>query len=341
MKRYLVLGHLGLGTERLDGQIVKTRSIYDLLVKQGLNVSYFDTQDFSANRLSFFRMLRLISKVDVVLYVPAQSNLKWIFPLIFLFSKLRRTEVLYFVVGGWLVEFLQNKPLHRSMLKRIKCIFPETKTMCDGLINSYNINNVKTFPNFRNTTYTPLIRESSDKDTLKLVFMARVNKFKGYDVIFSFVDYAISSNLNVQVDFYGPIAFDDVEDFNTKVNRYSIVAYKGPLRPEEISETLSNYDLLLLPTRYYTEGFPGSIMDAYIAGLPVIVTNWMHSHEFVVDGETGYIVPFDDPQSAFNEKIHLLYNDRVLLNNLKAKSIDFSKRFMAQSALDIIIPYLS
>lgn len=336
-----MLGHLGIGTERLDGQIVKTRSIYDLLVEQGLDVSYFDTQDFSTSRFSFFRMLRLISKVDVVFYVPAQSNLKWIFPIIFLLAKLSRTEVLYFVVGGWLVEFLQNKPLHRMFLKRIKCIFPETQMMCNGLRNSYNINNVQTFPNFRNTDYIPVVNESTNEDTLKLVFMARVNKFKGYDVIFSFAEYALSSNLNVLVDFYGPIAFDDVEDFNTKVQRYSNVSYKGALRPEDISETLSHYDILLLPTRYYTEGFPGSIMDAYIAGLPVIVTNWMHSHEFVVDGETGYIVPFHDPQSDFNEKIHFLYNDRELLKNLKTNSIKFSKRFMAQSAIDILNPYLS
>lgn len=341
MKRYLVLGRLELGTERLDGQIVKTRSIYDLLVGQGLDVSYFDTLDFNTSKMSFFRMLRSISKADVVLYVPAQSNLKWIFPIIFLFAKLKRTEILYFVVGGWLVEFLQNKPLHRTLLKRIKCIFPETQKMCDGLIRTYEINNVQTFPNFRNTNYIPVVKESVAEDTLKLVFMARVNKFKGYDVIFSFVDYALSVDLDVQVDFYGPIAFDDADDFNSKVQRYSNVSYKGALQPEEISETLSCYDILLLPTRYFTEGFPGSIMDAYIAGLPVIVTDWMHSHEFIVDGETGYIVPFDDPQSAFNEKIHLLYNDRVLLNNLKAKSIDFSKRFTAPSALDIIIPYLS
>lgn len=341
MKKYLVLGHLGIGTDRLDGQIVKTRSIYNLLAEQGFDVSYFDTQDFTTSKLSIFRMLKLISSVDIVLYVPAQNNLKWIFPLIFLFAKVVGTDILYFVVGGWLVEFLQNKPFHRMMLKRIKGIFPETQKMCEGLISRYCINNVQTFPNFRNTNYIPVIRESTVEDALKLVFMARVNKSKGYDIIYSFVDYALSSNLNVIVDFYGPIAFDDVDDFKGKLQKYPNVSYKGALEPEEISETLVNYDLLLLPTRYYTEGFPGSIMDAYIAGLPVIVTDWMHSREFVVDGETGYIVPFDDPQLDFNQSIERLYNDRVLLNNLKANSIKFSRKFMAQSALDILNPYLS
>ena len=82
---------------------------------------------------------------------------------------------------------------------------------------------------------------------------------------------------------------------------------------------LINYDVMLLPTEIYTEGFPGSILDAYIAGIPVIATEWKHSHEFIDDKFTGFIVPFGDCQNEFNDKILTLYNDRELLLQMKQK----------------------
>lgn len=38
---------------------------------------------------------------------------------------------------------------------------------------------------------------------------------------------------------------------------------------------------MLLPTHYYTEGLPGSVLDAYMSGIPIIVSRWKHASEFV------------------------------------------------------------
>ena len=74
------------------------------------------------------------------------------------------------------------------------------------------------------------------------------------------------------------------------------------LSQEIISRTLVNYDLMLFPTRYYTEGLPGTIIDAYIANLPVIATEWKHAREFIKDGETGFIVRFDNCQKNLTQE---------------------------------------
>ena len=47
---------------------------------------------------------------------------------------------------------------------------------------------------------------------------------------------------------------------------------------------------MLFPTFFYGEGFAGIFIDAFIAGLPVIATDWSLNSEIVTDGETGIIV---------------------------------------------------
>ena len=53
------------------------------------------------------------------------------------------------------------------------------------------------------------------------------------------------------------------------------------------------YDALVLPSRL--EGFPVTIAEAMLAGLPVVATDVGSVAEAVVPGETGWIVPPEDP----------------------------------------------
>ena len=59
------------------------------------------------------------------------------------------------------------------------------------------------------------------------------------------------------------------------------------------------------------------ITGAYIAGIPVVATNWKYAHEFIDDRTTGCIVPFGDCQKEFNERILDLYHDRRKLEAMK------------------------
>ena len=109
--KVLVLGYFGYETNQIDGQTIKTRDVYTLL-KNSSNeeVSYFDTQSFQKSKFKLLSLLLALIKADIVFYLPAQNNLKFIFPVVYLISKLSSTKINYLVVGGWLVEFLKNKP---------------------------------------------------------------------------------------------------------------------------------------------------------------------------------------------------------------------------------------
>lgn len=55
---------------------------------------------------------------------------------------------------------------------------------------------------------------------------------------------------------------------------------------------------MLFPTYWSGEGFPGVIIDAYIAGVPVIASDWNFNKEVVSD-DFGIIVPPRDENSLF------------------------------------------
>lgn len=79
--------------------------------------------------------------------------------------------------------------------------------------------------------------------------MARVNKMKGLDWIFELAEAIEEQHLQdrISITFYGPILEDDKSYFEENVSRFSFVEYKGILEPKDIHESLSNYDVMLLP----------------------------------------------------------------------------------------------
>lgn len=338
MKRILVLGYFGYLTNQLDGQTVKTRDIYRLVTdKSAEAVGFFDTENFKKNIFSVFKMFYLLVKCRTLLYIPAHNNLKFIFPAIFLLSFIFRFKINYFVVGGWLVGYLKNKHLHCLFLRHINGIFTETNLMKCELEKNYNMSNVVVFPNFRIHDFRE--RSLSQSESLRIVFMSRINKLKGLDIVFLIAEYIKNNGLDIIIDFYGPINLNDKSYFDAEIAKYEFTHYFGVLEPDKINSTLCGYDLLILPTRYFTEGFPGAILDAYISGIPVLVSQWKHATEFVENGVTGYICPLEDP-SRFTDIVVQLFKDRELLSVLKKNARSKSDLYSADVAWETMCKYI-
>jgi len=87
------------------------------------------------------------------------------------------------------------------------------------------------------------------------------------------------------------------------------VRFLGSRDREEIPEILAITDIFLLPSLW--EGLPTAIIEAMAAGCPVVATAVAGTPEVVIDGETGFLVPPQDPV-ALARKIKLLLQDQPL-----------------------------
>jgi glycosyltransferase involved in cell wall biosynthesis len=78
---------------------------------------------------------------------------------------------------------------------------------------------------------------------------------------------------------------------------------------QDIPELLREIDIFVLPS--LSEGLPLSALEAMAAGKPVVATDVGGTGEAVLDGQTGFLVPAEDPQ-ALSDKITYLLKHRDL-----------------------------
>lgn len=344
-KHILVVGAFGYKQNQLDGQTVKTRNIYTLLKEryEGV-VEAFDTLATRSNPMLLFHLVGQLIKCRTLLLLPAHNNWTYLFPVLYVLSKILRYEIVIVCIGGWQVEYFKGidtkaHKLQMRLAKRVKVVLAEMNKVEQDLRTELGFDNTQVLYNFRHIDTT--LQNTHQEATLRLVFMARINRKKGYETIFNLAQYIRDNLMNITIDFYGPITQEDKLHFMQLVEaNKDIVTYKGVLQPHEIASTLVKYDIMLFPTQYYTEGLPGTIIDAYTASLPVIATQWKHATEFIDDGVTGYIVPFDNCQDAFNEAVCTLYNDRKLLAKMKLNAHNAVLRYTEDSTWKVLSNYI-
>lgn len=342
-KRILIIGYFGYISNQLDGQTIKTRNLYELLCSKVGNVEYFDTQGFKYSRLSFFRMVKKMIRCDELLYLPGKNNLMYIFPVIFIFSRICRFNISYFIVGGWLDLYLEHKPIHRFMLRNIKVMLAESVHLKRSLIEKYAFNNVELLPNFRSDV--PDIKTCGSSGRFNIVFMARICEDKGINTVFRFADYLIKNNLikddyPIHINFYGMLdCIEDENAFRNNINKYDFVKYGGVINANDVYSKLSENDVLVLPTKYPGEGLPGSIIESYIVGIPVVVSNWRFLPEFVDHGKTGFVYDLKNEQEFYNYILDL-YNNVELLNYMKQQAKIKGQEYTDVNAWKIIKKYI-
>jgi glycosyltransferase involved in cell wall biosynthesis len=75
-------------------------------------------------------------------------------------------------------------------------------------------------------------------------------------------------------------------------------------RVPDVTAWLERATLLVHPARW--EGFGLGVLEAMLAGLPVVASDVSSLPELVVDGETGYLVPPDDPAALARSVVRAL-----------------------------------
>lgn len=348
MKRneILVFGYFGHKSGKLDGQTVKTRAC-EALLREKLDekttlLRTFDTESLHSQPWRIIKWLCLVLRTDKVVYLPAHNNLRFFFPVLYFLSRLFRFEIIYILIGGWLPELIKDKPFFIKKLGRIKAVLAEGKTVADTLTQRYQWNNVQVMYNFRLQREENITTSTHNTgDVFRLVFMSRITRKKGIDVVFAVAEKFQNKN-TLKIDFYGPVFEEDKNHFHAQIKRYENVQYKGVLEPQNIVQTLSEYDALILPTRYATEGCPGAVIDAYRAGLPVLVSAWNSAGDYVDHKKTGYIVPMDEQET----ETYVRYIDNWISNkeshrNMKEAALAKAQFFTAEAAWMVLDPFLS
>ena len=112
------------------------------------------------------------------------------------------------------------------------------------------------------------------------------------------------------------------------------IKYKGCIDSDKSVEVLKNYFLLLFPTRFKTEGIPGTIIDAFAAGVPVIYSKWENCDEILENKVNGVVFEFEDIEN-FKDKLDNI-NNIINISEAKKNCLLSAQKYTEEAAFEII-----
>ena len=269
----------------------------------------FDRIIISASSVSTYRLLRILKH----------------FP-----KKIEKT--FYFVIGGYFPQGLKTEEFDISFYRGLKGIVVEGEMLKQQILTVEELDNIFVIPNFKSFDFiTKNYTEHYKSNCIKCVFISRITRTKGVDTIFGAVKILSAEGYEnlFSVDLFGKIENTYLQEFLAEIES-SKCSYKGHLdlmnNSSESYRLLSDYHVMLFPTRWKGEGFPGVIIDAFVAGLPVIASDWNMNSELIVNGKSGFLIPVDD-SIALAVAMREVIDNRVQILKMAENSTKESESF--------------
>ncbi len=162
------------------------------------------------------------------------------------------------------------------------------------------------------------------KDTdFVMLYPAELNKNKNQTMLIIVMEKLVGKYPNIHLLLPGK---DSLEGYHR-----DLVDHKGLSKNIHLLGYRADIPLLfkaanLSVSASYREGLPVHIIEAMMAGLPVVSTQCRGAKELIADGENGYLVHINDTDSMAG-KIVAIMDGSDVTDKLGAKSFDMAQRY--------------
>lgn len=347
MKPICVCGHFAFGKNKLNGQTIKTIITSQELAKaigEG-NMMYVDTAGIHCMLMLIPRLFWAAIKCNHILIFPARKGLRVIIPILAFLRLFLSFKTHHLVIGGWLAGVLAERPsLEKMYAKVVTYIYVETSVLGQAL-KERGYSQTVLMPNFKNLKILEPqeLPDFIPNAPLRVCTFSRVMEQKGIDEAVWAVTRANEKlgRAAYSLTVYGPVERGEEEWFEKlQSNMPDCAKYGGVIPYDRSTEVLQGSFALLFPTHFYTEGVPGTLIDAYASGVPVIASRWESFADVVAEGETGYGYAMGEADALCKMLIDFAQHpDKVL--SLRANCIDKAKDFLPQNLLPILLERLN
>lgn len=340
-----VIGHFGNGKNLLNGQTIKTKIITEGL-KEKLGekeVICVDTHG-GLKKLPkiFFEIYGITKKCKNIIMFPAHNGILFIAPTMLIWGRIFDRKLHYVVIGGWLAQFLQKHRMLKRILLKFDGIYVETTTMKKNM-EELGFSNVIVIPNCKKLD---ILNEKelscSVSKPYKLCTFSRVIKEKGIEDAIKCIYEINTKNEKIiyELDIFGQIGVEYKKRFLELQSKFpQYIKYCGEIPFSESVKIIKEYDLLLFPTRFYTEGIPGTIIDAYASGVPVLASKWENYSDIIDDEMTGIGYEFENVLD-FKEKLYYLMTHSEKIVNMKKNCLKKAELFTVDFNMKKFIEFL-
>jgi glycosyltransferase involved in cell wall biosynthesis len=158
-----------------------------------------------------------------------------------------------------------------------------------------------------------IVERACQPGPLRIIFVGSVIQRKRLHILLA--GLADLPHRNWQLDVIGRITVDPiyVEFIRRQIRRAGLeplVNLRGSLSDADLAIRLSHSHLLAVPSSY--EGFGIVYLEGMGFGLPAIASTAGAAHEIITQGQNGFLVPPDDPETL-TQHLQTLSQDRERL----------------------------
>ena len=327
----------------IGGQHLKVltiqRSLSDLVGKE--NLKSVSTHDFKKRSVRILiDTVRGAYRSEHVFSILARNGLQYLLPLLVVLSFVTKAKNHYVVVGGWLPETAARSRWICWILKRVDFVYVESEAMKVKMQTFLDLSHISVIPNYRRCERVAWSHlDARNGPVLKILYLSRVSREKGVFVAMDAVtDCSIQMpEIELRFEIWGPIADDDQKEFFRRVSQNEeLLKYRGVATGSQchVIDLMAEYDLFLFPSFYPGEGQSGALIEAQLAGLPIVATNWRYNAEVVRDGENGMIV---EPKNIehMTAALKLMLSDARMRNDYAIASWEGALLYSENRALEI------
>ncbi len=294
-KRFLLIGPLpNLAIQKTGGARISFSYLIDFFERRQVVHYVINSRSHERGWQKIFNplyvlvaILKNLSKVDVLFVNESKGGAAFLFPLTFFLARIFGKKIIFRPFGSGLKEQYQassswRKWLFRRTVLNADIFYLQTHdllrffTALGGRAHKLHL------PTSREAQ-TNQVRPNTRPYAARFIFLGQIKKSKGVALLLA---AAKELGTAYTIHLYG--ALEDA-DFQYLANTPNSI-YQGLLRKEEVLPRLCDYDVLVLPTWFVGEGYPGVLIEAYALGLPVITTRWKAIPEMVEEGKTGLLI---------------------------------------------------
>ncbi len=327
MNSYLFIGAINFNKIPLGGEEYKNQLLIEKFLEPQQRFSFLDTYHWNYKPYVWCRLFvyLFIFKFDKIIISASSLSTFRLLKLITFLKPSLLFKIHYFVIGGYFPEGIKSRKYKWQLYRNLRSVVVEGEMLKNRLLEYSELKNIKVIPNFKKFDMQNNFVKSKFS-MFKFVYIGRISNAKGIREIIEAVKIIKSEHkdLKFEVDFYGPIEdhFHFLADEGVSYCGYLDVMSK----PEESYQKLSEYSCMLFPTYWRGEGFPGVIIDAFIAGLPVIATDWNMNIELVRENETGLIVPIKNSRLLAKAMYNIIQNP-LKLDKMRKNALKNAKKY--------------
>jgi glycosyltransferase involved in cell wall biosynthesis len=298
-RKVAIIGFFAGNRNKTGGQEAKTFSLYDEIKKtKKWEITTVDTFYKRSNPLKLLlQSLVCLVKTSDIIVLLSSNGMKLYFPVLYFFARYFNKRIYHDVIGGNLYELADRYPRLIKYMNSFIVNWVETNKMKEEL-EKRGVLNCDVIPNFKRLK---IVSEEEIDQTYEEPFrfctFSRVVKEKGIEDAIEAIEELNAKYCRkiCELDIYGSIDEKYKEDFQKLMDKSTdAISYCGMVPFNKSVETIRGYYALLFPTHWKGEGFPGTIVDAFSAGLPVIATDWNYNSEIIDNYVNGILYPKED-----------------------------------------------